>query len=225
MIYLARIVGRRDSCKPIPGIGVALHERDGVRSSRSWRPRRCPMPAGASEAAPVEADPALPEAAELERLGAVIGEVFIYNENIFDLEDPEENKGLYRLANKLHIRTQPQVIRQQLLFKSGDPYSQRLLDESARILRSARYLYDASVRPVAFKDGRVDIAVTTRDVWTLNPGHVVQSQRRREHGRCGARRAQPARHRHGSVDRPHLGRRSRLDADRVQGSARLRHAG
>ena len=112
----------------------------------------------------------IPAPAELERTGAVIGEVFIHNENIFDLEDPQENKPLYRLANKLHIRTQPNVIRQQLLFKSGDLYSQRLLDESARILRSARYLYDASVKPVAYMDGRVDIAVTTRDVWTLNPG-------------------------------------------------------
>ena len=126
--------------------------------------------AGASEATPEEAEPAVPDGAELERRGAVIGEVFVYNENIFDLEDPQENKQLYRLANKLHIRTKPHVIRQQLLFKSGDPYSQRLIDESARILRSARYLYDASIRPVAFKDGRVDLAVTTRDVWTLNPG-------------------------------------------------------
>ena len=126
--------------------------------------------AGAAEVAPEEAAPAVPGGAELERLGAVIGEVFIHNENIFDLEDPEENKQLYRLANKLHIRTKPDVIRQQLLFKTGDSYSQRLIDESARILRSARYLYDASVEPVAFKDGRVDIAVTTRDVWTLNPG-------------------------------------------------------
>lgn len=126
--------------------------------------------AGASEATPVAAEPAVPDGAELERLGAVIGDVVVYNENIFDLEDPRESKQLYRLANKLHIRTKPHVIRQQLLFKSGDPYSQRLIDESARILRSARYLYDASIRPVAFKDGRVDLAVTTRDVWTLNPG-------------------------------------------------------
>jgi hypothetical protein len=112
----------------------------------------------------------VPPPADLERTGAVIGEIFIYNENIFDLEDPQENKQLYRLANKLHIRTQPKVIRQQLLFKTGDPYSQRLLDESARILRSARYLYDASVKPVGYQDGRVDIEVRTRDVWTLNPG-------------------------------------------------------
>jgi hypothetical protein len=112
----------------------------------------------------------IPDPAELERTGAVIGEVFIDNQNIFDLEDPQENKSLYRLANKLHVRTQPEVIRQELLFKTGDPYSQRLLDESARILRSASYLYDATVKPVAYTDGRVDIAVTTRDVWTLNPG-------------------------------------------------------
>jgi len=112
----------------------------------------------------------IPSPAELERTGAVIGEILIDNQNIFDLEDPQENNQLYRLANKLHIRTQPKVIRQQLLFKSGDLYSQRLLDESARILRSARYLYDASIKPVAYKDGRVDLVVTTRDVWTLNPG-------------------------------------------------------
>ena len=62
-----------------------------------------------------------------------------------DLEDPAENKRLYRLANKLHVRTQPHMIREQLLFKSGDRLSQRLIDESARILRSARYFYDASV--------------------------------------------------------------------------------
>ncbi|HET9445247.1 MAG TPA: hypothetical protein VFO35_03260 [Steroidobacteraceae bacterium] len=116
------------------------------------------------------AEPALPDATELTRQGARIGEIIIRAENIFDLEDPQENLPPYRLANRLHVRTRPDVIRRQLLFKSGDLYSQRLLDESARILRSARYLYDASVRPIAFKDGKVDIAVTTRDVWTLNPG-------------------------------------------------------
>jgi hypothetical protein len=127
-------------------------------------------PADASETPTADSAPVLPEPAELERQGAVIGEVFVYPENIFNLEDPEENRGLYRLANKLHIRTRPDVIRQQLLFESGDPYSERLLNESERILRSARYLYDASVRPIAYRDGLVDVAVTTRDVWTLNPG-------------------------------------------------------
>ena len=62
------------------------------------------------------------------------------------------------------------MVRQQLLFQPGDRYSQRSLEESERILRSARYIYDASVRPIAYHDGVVDVAVTTRDVWTLNPG-------------------------------------------------------
>jgi len=112
----------------------------------------------------------VPDGPTLERMGALIGEIYIYPENIFDLENPQEDRALYRLANRLHVRTQPNVIRQQLLFKSGDRYSQRLVDESERILRDARYLYDASIRPVAFNDGRVDLAVVTRDVWTLNPG-------------------------------------------------------
>jgi hypothetical protein len=112
----------------------------------------------------------VPSSAELESAGAVIGDIFIDAQNIFDLRDPKEDRRLFRAANRLHIKTREGVVRQQLLFRSGDPYSPRLLEESERILRSARYLYDASVRPVAWHDGRVDVAVTTRDVWTLNPG-------------------------------------------------------
>ena len=112
----------------------------------------------------------LPSAAQLESSDAVIGDIFIAPQNIFDLATPGENKAVFRAANSLHIKTREQVIREQLLFHTGDRYSQRSLEESERILRSARYLYDASVKPVAFHDGRVDIEVTTRDVWTLNPG-------------------------------------------------------
>jgi outer membrane protein assembly factor BamA len=115
-------------------------------------------------------EPALPEPQELERQGAIIGEIFVYPENIFDVQDPREDRRLYRLANSLHVTTQPRIIREQLLFKSGDLYSSRALEESERILRSARYLYDADIRVVGYKDGRVDVAVKTRDVWTLNPG-------------------------------------------------------
>lgn len=112
----------------------------------------------------------LPTGAELENAGAVIGEIYIDAQNIFDLNHPKENKALFRAANRLHIKTRDRTIRQQLLFQSGDLYSERLLQESERILRSDRYLYDASVRPIAWHDGRVDVAVTTHDVWTLNPG-------------------------------------------------------
>jgi hypothetical protein len=112
----------------------------------------------------------VPSDEELERSHALIGTVVIDNENIFNLADARENNWLFRLANRLHIKTRPNVIRTQLLFKPGDPYSRRLLDESERILRSTAYLYDTSIRPVGFHDGRVDLVVTTWDVWTLNLG-------------------------------------------------------
>lgn len=113
---------------------------------------------------------ALPSDADLERSAAVVGEIRIDNQDIFDTRDPHENKALFRLANRLHIETRPYVIRNQLLFRTGERYSRRLLDESARILRANRYFYDATVRPIAYHDGQVDIEVKTRDVWTLNPG-------------------------------------------------------
>lgn len=122
--------------------------------------------AAAASAATAE----IPDAAQLERDGAVIGEIYIEPQNIFDGNDPQENGRPYRLANRLHISTRPYVIAQQLLFKRGERYSQRLLTESERILRGNRFLYDASVKPVAYHDGQVDVAVVTRDVWTLNPG-------------------------------------------------------
>jgi hypothetical protein len=105
----------------------------------------------------------------LEAQGAVIGQVTINNDNIFDLENPEEDKRLYRLANRIHATTRPYVIRQQLLFEPGDKFTSRELEESERILRSDGYIQDAAIRPVRVEDGVVDIDVRTTDTWTLTP--------------------------------------------------------
>lgn len=126
-------------------------------------------PAAATESPPETAQ-ALPSDAELERAGAVIGEIRIDNQNIFDPNDPKDDIPIFRLANRLHIKTKPSVILHQLLFRPGERYSRHLLDESERNLRSERYFYDASIRAVGYHDGKVDLVVTTRDVWTLDPG-------------------------------------------------------
>ncbi len=112
----------------------------------------------------------VPSDAQLERQGAVIGRIEINNENIFDLKNPKDDNWLFRLANRLHPLTRQHTIREQLLFRTGEKYSRHLLDESARILRANPYFYDASVEPIAYHDGKVDVLVTTHDVWTLNPG-------------------------------------------------------
>jgi outer membrane protein assembly factor BamA len=116
------------------------------------------------------ATPGVPADAELEAAGAVVGEIIIDNQNIFDLRDPRDDTKLFRLANRLHPRTRAYIVRRQLLFRSGDRYSRRLLDETERLLRADRYFYDAWIRPTRYHDGKVDLRVTTRDVWTLNPG-------------------------------------------------------
>lgn len=112
----------------------------------------------------------IPPLRELEAAGAVIGEIRINNQNVFDLDDPREDNALFRLANRLHIRTRPGVVLRSLLFKSGEPLSVRLIEESERLLRGNDYLYDVRIEPVAFHDGIVDIEITTRDTWSLIPG-------------------------------------------------------
>lgn len=120
--------------------------------------------------ATASADEKLPSAADLEASGAVIGEIIFARQNVFDTTLPGENKSIFRLANRWHVVTRSAVIREQLLFASGDRFSARLLAESARILRQNVYLYDARIEPVRFADGVVDIRVWTRDLWTLMPG-------------------------------------------------------
>ncbi len=114
--------------------------------------------------------PGVPTDEELEAAGAVIGKVVIDNQNIFDLDNPKDNTKLFRLADRLHPVTRASVIRRQLLFKPGERFSRRLIEESERILRGDNYFYDAWIRAIDYKDGKVDLRVTTRDVWTLNPG-------------------------------------------------------
>lgn len=115
------------------------------------------------------ANDAIPDAKALEASGAQIREVILEKRNIFDLSDPAENKWLYRWANRLHILTRDSVIDNQLLFGPGDKFEQRLLDESERILRANRFIYEAKIEPVNVENGVVDLRVTTQDVWSLTP--------------------------------------------------------
>ena len=112
----------------------------------------------------------LPSFAELEAAGAVIGEIRITAENVFDTNDPKEDYLLFRWANALHISSRPSVIRRALLFKPGDVVSVRAIEETERLLRSNNYLYDVRFRPVAYHDGVVDIEVMTRDTWSIEFG-------------------------------------------------------
>lgn len=100
---------------------------------------------------------------------AKVGEIHYTRLPIFDESNPEEDNFLYRWANRFHIMTREEVITRQVLFNSGDDYEQRLVDETARVLRRREYLYDVDVRPVSQCDDKVDVEVITKDVWSFTP--------------------------------------------------------
>lgn len=117
---------------------------------------------------------ALPGFAELEARGARIGAITVRAGPIFDADNPDEDNALFRLANRLHVTTRPSVVARALLFRSGEPVSARLIEESERLLRADRQFYDVAIRPVALHDdGVVDIEVATRDTWSFDPGLSV----------------------------------------------------
>ncbi len=102
--------------------------------------------------------------------GDVVREIRILNKSLFDPDKPGEDRFVFRMANRLHRTTRPQVIEQQILLQPGEPFSVEALKESERILRANPYLYEAEIRPIPAGDGQVDLEVETRDVWTLRGG-------------------------------------------------------
>jgi hypothetical protein len=150
-----------------------------IHPASAWKvaPLLClAMGAAMSAEIPAEAahDPARGTCAltdeELDALGARIGHIVINAMDIFDVEDPQEDKAFFRAMNRLHVRTRDPVIRRQLLFDTGDPFLRQRLDESERILRNTDYLYDAQIAITACDAETVDLKVTTQDIWTLKPG-------------------------------------------------------
>ena len=129
-----------------------------------------PMPRAAEAPAAESAQAAPLSFAQLEALEARIGEVRVRSADVFDTDNPKEDWAPYRWANALHIQTRAGVIEDALLFKRGDRVSAAVIDETERLLRGTRYLYDVQIRPIAYHDGVVDIEVLTRDSWSLIPG-------------------------------------------------------
>lgn len=140
--------------------GGALQAQPSPSLAFRLRVQRVPVLAtGPDPQAPVEIPP-----------GSVIGEVHVAPQDLFDPEKPGENRWFFRLANKLHRTTRPKVIERQLLFRPGDVFSPELVEESARLLRSNDFLYDVDIQPVLRQDGKVDVQVETRDLWSLEGG-------------------------------------------------------
>jgi hypothetical protein len=107
----------------------------------------------------------------LEQLGVTIGSVNLQIEDVFNTDDPAEDKRLYRWANRVHRNTRPGVVESILLFESGDPLTEQIIDETARLLRDRHFVADASVTASNFDaaTNTADVDVWIRDAWSLEP--------------------------------------------------------
>jgi hypothetical protein len=101
--------------------------------------------------------------------GKTIRNIAFNNIDVFDESNPDENNSLYRFLNKVHVNTKPHVVKSQLLFKEGDKVNRKMIQESARILRTRNYLSTAYIVPDVVCDEEIDILVVTQDSWSLEP--------------------------------------------------------
>jgi hypothetical protein len=91
-------------------------------------------------------------------------------QNTFD--DAERHskydQSLYEFANKLRFKTRESVVRQNLLFNTGDSVSLNQLLESERVLRSQEFIAEAKISHRIGAQGENILQILTTDHWTTN---------------------------------------------------------
>jgi len=98
----------------------------------------------------VSAQQPAPTREELERSGATIRAIYVTVDNVFDPNNPDEDKKLYRWANNVHVLTRESVVLDILVIAPGDRFIARRLDESARALRAGGFIAEATVEIGAY---------------------------------------------------------------------------
>ncbi len=113
----------------------------------------------------------IPAASPAQPATPVIGEIEVIRHEVFEAG----GTAPYRFANRLHVRTRERIVRNDLLFESGDPVDYELIAQTERNLRDLPFLRDARLETTDVdSDGdgatdHVNIRVTTWDRWTLSP--------------------------------------------------------
>src|SRR5690349_21738289 len=75
----------------------------------------------------------VPDDTTLESAQAKIGTVRFKALQLFDIGGRDSDSAMFRLGNRLHIRTRESTLADQLLFREGDAYDASTIAESARI--------------------------------------------------------------------------------------------
>jgi len=98
--------------------------------------------------------------------GQTVDTVIVENESVFDHTD---SVWYARVANLLHIRTRPWIVRRTLLVGSGDPYDSARVAESERNLRTLGVFRRVVLDTLRLDDGRLAVRAATGDGWSTKP--------------------------------------------------------
>ena len=98
---------------------------------------------------------------------AVIDTIVVERVDVFS-ESQVQSTWVFRTMNSLHVKTRERIVRQELLFKRGEPVSRLHLEESERNLRALRVFRDVRIDTTRV-DGKTAVRVRTRDSWSTKP--------------------------------------------------------
>ncbi|HEY5921708.1 MAG TPA: hypothetical protein VIV11_08555 [Kofleriaceae bacterium] len=101
----------------------------------------------------------------------VIGTIRVINEDVF------AEANWLRFFNIFHITTREATIRGELTIAEGQVWNEELIAESARRLKDPLYTGVVALLPTkSAEEGKVDLLVVTRDIWSLRLNTQYQVQ-------------------------------------------------
>jgi hypothetical protein len=106
--------------------------------------------------------------------GRPIDTIVVETRNIFDTRSERYNNFVFRLANRIHIVTREDIVREELLLSPGEPFDPELARETVRNLRSRKAIYNAWWTVETGEGGNLLLTLTTVDQWSLTGGLSLQ---------------------------------------------------
>ncbi|MES2388349.1 MAG: hypothetical protein V4543_10135, partial [Bacteroidota bacterium] len=87
----------------------------------------------------------------------------------------EPTSVLEQTGNRMHIKTRAFIVRNRLLFRTGDRLEPFRLSETERLLRQSSFIYDARinlrrVRGNKKSNDSIDVIVIAHDLWSISGG-------------------------------------------------------
>lgn len=106
-----------------------------------------------------------------EHEGKIINQIKIVKTDVFGQRINDtiylKTSAVNNLLNSSHVNTRDIVIRNNLLFKSGDKFNPSVIIDNERILRALPFIDDARIVTIPVSETEVDILIITKDVYSL----------------------------------------------------------